>query len=73
MNERIKKRIIREALTDMLDKLLKRNNTIMKTKTFRKRIISNFRMTDYNDLRMELNLNKRYINLINEMLDNDEI
>jgi len=47
-------RLLRRIAIDRIDQIHKRINQIRKTKTYREKIISNFRLEDYRDFLREL-------------------
>ena len=68
-NKRYLRMILREAISEKIDKLLKRNEKIIHSKTYQKKIISNLRDNDFLSMEIELKNNKKAINELMSLLN----
>ena len=68
-NKRYLRMILKEAISEKMDKLLKRNEKIIHSKTYQKKIISNLRDNDFLSMEIELKNNKKAINELMSLLN----
>ena len=68
-NKRYLRMILKEAISEKMDKLLKRNEKIIHSKTYQKKIISNLRDNNFLSMEIELKNNKKAIKELMSLLN----